>query len=251
MKVLFTNDDGIQAPGIRALQENLPAGVEALVCAPATEKSASSHAISLGQSLRVEKGELDGIPQYAVHGTPADCVKWALSELRDFLPDLVVSGINQGANTGVSVYYSGTISAAREGVINRIPAIAVSLCSRTFRDYRASLAITHRLIEGFRSGMIPSGTLLNVNLPPLAPDGIRGVKVTKQASSRFVEEFVTEKQQDGKTIYKLAGEIELYDEDGTSDEEAVLSGFISLTPLRLDMTNYDAVPVFEAWLKKQ
>lgn len=250
MRVIYTNDDGIQAPGIRALVEGAPEGIEPIVVAPASERSASSHSISLGQKLRVEEYRYNGIPHFMVHGTPADCIKFAVAELRELDARLIVSGVNQGANTGVSVYYSGTISAAREGLINRYPALALSLCSREFTDFRPSVWVANRLIEGYLSGLFPIDVLLNVNIPPLQADQLKGIKVTKQASSRFVEEFIKEKEHEGKRVYSLAGEIELYEPDGTSDEEAVADGYVSLTPLRLDLTAYQAFPVFEKWIKK-
>lgn len=251
MKIILTNDDGIHAPGLKALKQSLPAGVEAIVVAPANEKSACSHSISLGQKLRIEEFKEDGLPHYSVHGTPADCVKFAISEIKNFLPDLVISGINQGANTGVSVYYSGTISAAREGMINRIPAAAISLCSKTQRDFQGAIQAARHLVEGYKAGRIPRNVLLNVNVPAGSAADIKGTKITKQAASRFVEEFVAEKQHDGKKVYTLAGEIELYDSDGTSDEEAVAEGYISITPLRLDVTDYQAIPGLEKWIKSK
>jgi 5'-nucleotidase len=251
MNILLTNDDGIKAPGLEALVQSLPDGVKAMIVAPANEKSASSHSISLGQKLRVEEIPHGRIFQYAVHGTPADCVKFALSELKDFNPDLIIAGINQGANTGVSVYYSGTISAAREGLINRVPSMAVSLCSRTLDDFTTSTRITRDLIEGYAQGFFPRGMMLNVNIPPIPWDEIRGSKVTKQAASHFIEEFVCEKQHDGKRVYTLAGEIALYDADGTSDEEAISAQFVSITPLKLDSTDYAAMPALEKWIRKE
>lgn len=250
MNLIYTNDDGLEAPGIQALISSVPEGINAIVVAPASERSASSHSISLGQKLRVEEFERNGIYCYMVHGTPADCVKFAVSELAAYRPDLIVSGVNQGANTGVSVYYSGTISAAREGLINRIPAMALSLCSKDFRDFRGSVETANRLIEGYRAGVFPREILVNVNIPPLPPSEIKGIRITKQASSRFVEEFVKEKGHDGKQVYSLAGEIELYDKDGTSDEEAIMEGYVSLTPLRLDMTDYDAMKLFGRWVSE-
>lgn len=247
MNIIYTNDDGIQAPGIQALIAGIPAGINAIVVAPASERSACSHSISLGQKLRIEEYEQDGVYCYMVHGTPADCIKFAVSELAAFRPDLIVSGVNQGANTGISVYYSGTISAAREGIINRIPSMALSLCSRSFNDFRASVDTANKLIEGHRAGLFPKEILINVNIPALPPGKIKGIRVTKQASSRFIEEFVKEKSHDGKRVYSLAGEIEVYDKDGKSDEEAVVEGYVSLTPLRLDMTDYSAMKSFEQW----
>ena len=155
MNILLTNDDGINAQGLQALKKMLSDDENLIVVAPVNEKSASSHSISLGQKLRVEEDTVDGIPHFSIHGTPADCVKFALSEIKEFKPDLIISGINQGANTGVSVYYSGTISAAREGVINHVPAMAVSLCSKTFTDYSAALRVTQMLVDGYSAGAVP------------------------------------------------------------------------------------------------
>jgi len=178
-------------------------------------------------------------------------VKFAVSELDGFRPDLLVSGINEGANTGVSVYYSGTISAAREGSINQIPSMAISLCSKSSKDFRASVNIANRLIEGYRTKSFPMRVTLNVNVPALPAEQIKGLKITKQAQSQFVEEFIREEGEDGEKIYSLTGEIKLFEEDGTSDEEAVRSGFISLTPLKLDMTDYPTLSLFQEWLKRQ
>ena len=249
MNILLTNDDGIHAPGLKALCQSLPQGVRAMVVAPETERSACGHSISLGQKLRVKEFVRQGIRHYAVNGTPADCIKFALYEFKHFVPNLVVSGINQGANTGVSVYYSGTISAAREGLINRIPSIAVSLCSRESHDFGPSKAVLGLLIDGYVQGKFPRDILLNVNVPALAQEGIRGVKITKQASSRFIEEFILKTQSDGQKIYTLAGKMELYNPDGTSDEEAVSQGFISVTSLKLDLTDYEGMAFFRKWMR--
>ena len=248
MRILLTNDDGVHSEGMNALIECVPAEMHAVIAAPATERSASSHSISLGQKLRVEEFSGKKFPCYAIHGTPADCVKFALGAGPGFIPDLIVSGINHGANTGISVYYSGTISAARGGFINGVPAMAVSLCSRESRDFQASMEITRRLIEGYAEKRLPLNTMLNVNVPPLEPKKIKGIKITKQASSRFIEEFVPEKSHDGKKVFTLAGEIEVLNADGTSDEEAVNGGYISITPLKIDLTEYKAIPRFQDWL---
>lgn len=248
MKVVLTNDDGIHALGMKALIESIPDGIEAVVCAPASERSATSHSITIGQKLRVEEFKDGRFRQYAVHGTPADCVKFALGGLTDFTPDLILSGINQGANTGVSVYYSGTISAAREGFINRIPAVAISLCSTQFKDFSAAKEITHRIALGYMAGRFPKNVMLSVNVPAIPLSQVKGVKITKQASSRFIEEFIPEKDHEGTKVFSLAGEIEVMDSDGTSDEEAVVEGYISITPLKLDLTEYHVMPYFQEWV---
>lgn len=250
-KILLTNDDGIRAQGIEALREALKGRYEIVLAAPADERSATSHSISLGKDLRVQEYVQDHIRHFAVHGMPVDCVKFALSEIEGFEPDLVLSGVNHGANTGVSVYYSGTISAAREALINRFPAMAISLCSREFRDFTASVEITAQLVEAFFENRFPRDTLLSVNVPPVTSDRIAGVKITRQADSRFIEEFIYQSSSEGEKVYRLAGEIEIDETDGTSDEEAVLQNFISITPLRIDLTDEKALPVMEEWLRQK
>lgn len=249
MNILLTNDDGIHAPGIEALMVAMPQDVKVTVAAPSTQRSASGHSITLGQRLRVEDLSVGRFRKFSVHGTPADCVKFAIAGIPDFRPDLLISGINQGANTGVSVYYSGTISAAREGFINRIPAVAVSLCSGTSTDFEASMDITRKIVEGYRKSCFPLDVMLSINVPAIPFKEILGVRVTKQAHSRFIEELIPEKEHDGKKIFTLAGEIEIYEPDGSSDEEAVAEGFISITPLKLDLTDYRYIKNFEEWLK--
>lgn len=250
MNILLTNDDGATARGMAALRQSLPSKVRAVIAAPATQRSASGHSITIGQKLRVEEDILEGIPRYSVHGTPADCVKFALAGIPGFYPDLIVSGINQGSNTGVSVFYSGTISAAREGFINRVPAVAVSLCSGTYFDYTASIDITRRIMEGYIQKIFPTEVMLSVNVPPLPPKEIKGIRVTKQAASHFIEEFIPCKEHDDRKVFTLAGEIEIFDPDGKSDEEAVAEGYISITPLKIDLTDYRYMKDFESWVQK-
>lgn len=251
MKILLTNDDGIDAQGIQALKNFFRDRCEIVLAAPADERSATSHSISLGKDLRVRDYIKDGIPHYAVHGMPVDCVKFALSEIPGFRPDLVISGINHGANTGVSVYYSGTISAAREALINRVPSMAISLCSREFRDFTAAAEIAGQLVNGFNEGAFPKDVLMSVNVPAVTSDLIMGVKVTKQADSRFIEEFIYKSSKQGEKIYQLAGEIEIDETDGTSDEEAIMENYISITPLRIDLTDIEAMPLVEKWLRQK
>ena len=248
MKLLLTNDDGIEAPGLQALAKTLEKEHEILVAAPASEKSASSHSISLGQDLVIEER---APRRFAIHGTPVDCVKFALSELKDFQPDLLVSGINPAPNTGVSVYYSGTISAAREGLINRVPAVAISVADKKVTDFSFACAFSVLLVEAFRDKVFPPGTLLNVNIPDLPESEIKGVKIARQAPSRFIEEFVLENHTGNRRIYSLAGEIQIFDPDGTTDVEVVSDGFIAITPLKLDLTDYATVPRLVEWWKKR
>lgn len=248
MKLLLSNDDGIEAPGLVALAQALEKEYECLVVAPATEKSACSHSISIGQELVIEERKKGW---FAVYGTPADAIKLALSEIKDFRPDLLIAGINPGPNTGVSVYYSGTISAAREGLINQIPSMAVSLGSKTPASFAFAVSFVLALVKGYEKNSFPQDVLLNINIPDLPESEIRGIKIARQASSRFVEEFIKVNAFDHKRIYTLAGEIEIFDADGTTDEEVLNEGFISITPLKLDLTDYQAVSVLERWAKER
>lgn len=248
MNILLTNDDGIHAAGLEALVKSMPKDIRFVVAAPANERSAASHSITLGQKLRVEEYRQNGTPLFAVHGTPADCVKFALGGIKGFVPDLILSGINQGANTGVSVYYSGTISAAREGFINGVPSIAVSLASKTCCDFKASVELIHSLIARHKTCGFPSDVMLNINIPPLASENIKGIKITKQAHSRFIEEFVPQEAHEDKKVFMLTGTIQIYDADGTSDEEALSDGWISVTPLKLDLTDHAAIPLLRDWI---
>lgn len=248
MKILLTNDDGIETAGLQALIREFEGEQELLVVAPAHEKSASSHSISLGQKLVIEERAPH---RFAVHGTPADCVKFALSELGHFRPDLLISGINPGPNTGVSVYYSGTISAAREGLINRLPAIAVSVGSKTPSDFSFAASFTASILEGYQRGDFPREVFLNINIPHLPASEIRGIRIARQASSRFIEEFIRESASDRRRTYRLAGEIQIFDPDGTTDEEVLNQGFISITPLKLDLTDYSTMTGLEQWFRQR
>ncbi len=249
MKILLTNDDGVHADGLKALTVCMPKGAEVVIAAPASQRSASSHSITLGQKLRVEEDTIGGVRRFIIHGTPADCVKFALAGIEGFFPDLIMSGINQGANTGVSVFYSGTISAAREGFINRVPAVAVSLCDPFSVDFAACQEVSKMLAEGYMARRFPLDVMLSVNVPAIPFSQVKGIKITKQAASHFIEEFLPEKAHDGKKVFTLAGEIEIFDPDGKSDEEAVTEGYISITPLKIDLTDYRFIPNFEEWLR--
>jgi len=256
VKILLTNDDGIDALGLIELFRALDEEHDCLMVAPVSEKSASSHSISLGQKLVIDELAPD---RFAVHGTPADCVKFALAELKHFKPDLLISGINPGPNTGVSVYYSGTISAAREGLINDVPSMAVSIgwkknvpLSTPFSEiFSRAASFILSLLKGRKKAPFPAGILLNINFPALPASQIRGIKVTRQAHSRFIEEFIRGNASDHKRVYTLAGEIKVSDPDGTTDEEVVSEGFISVTPLKLDLTDFSQMPILEQWIRHQ
>ena len=251
MRILITNDDGIHAPGFRALVETLRAEGDCVPVAPHKQCSATGHSISLYQHISVETVDLgNGLQGHAIEGTPADCVKFAVAELSKDRPfDLIVSGINLGLNTGISVYYSGTVSAAREGLINGIPAVALSQAKERVEDFSYAANLAKKLTHDYRAGLLPKDIFLNINIP--ASD-IKGIRVTKQAHSRFVEWFEPHAQEapNDKKSYNIYGDLEMIAPDGTSDEEALREGYVSFTPLQLDLTHYGRISYLQSWVTK-
>lgn len=250
MKILLTNDDGIYADGLRVLRSELMGLGEISIVAPATEQSAVGHAITLYNPLRVEvvkhNGEFFG---YAINGTPADCVKIAVGELLDGPPDLVVSGINRGANVGINVLYSGTVSAATEAVIIGIPGIAVSVGEYKNPRYDVAARFIRRLAQVVLKEGLPPGTALNVNIPNLPEEKILGVKFTRQSKSRFVERFERREDPRKQSYYwqlveNIGPDLE-YEDD--VDIKALANGYISITPLHHDMTNLRALEYIRSW----
>ena len=253
MKIIITNDDGLYAQGLVALVERLSQDHEILVAGPHCERSATSHSVTIHERILVHEEKIQkNLSVYAVEGTPADCIKWAVSE-SGFKPDWIVSGVNRGANTGISLFYSGTVAAAREGAINGIPSLAVSLCSKTFEDFKPATEWAAKLLDYFgNQNDADEPLLLNLSIPPRSLNEIRGLKLAKQAPSRFIEEFLRfepdqlEKESKSRH-YQLAGGIHLLSSDGTGDEELMREGWATLTPLSIDQTNYQ---VLESLKKK-
>jgi 5'-nucleotidase len=243
MKILLTNDDGIQAPSMRALREAISEIADCFIVAPEMQRSASAHSISIVHDVGVREYAVDGrFFGLQVSGTPADCVKLALCEImRNDPPDMIISGINLGPNTGVSVYYSGTVSAAREGTIAGIPSIAASLCSFTYTDFSYSCKIVKEIAIKILQHGLPRDITLNINIPPLEESEIKGVRITKQAQSRFIEEYIAKGADNGSKLYSLAGELEVVDTDVNNDENAVQDGYVSVTPIKLDLTDYSVM----------
>lgn len=248
MRILICNDDGIFAPGIAALAEALRPLGEIVVVAPEAEQSAVGHAITIASPLKVKpvhkRGELFG---HAVSGTPADCVKLAISELLDEPPDLVVSGINLGPNAGISVLYSGTVSGATEGAILGVPSIAFSM--GTFHDplWETGARVARRLVERFTSADLPNECVLNVNIPNLPYAEIKGYKTVPIAPSRYVEEFDARTDPRGNAYYWMDGMLTLTGEDRENDVGQMRDGYVTLTPLHFDLTHYAAMDRLRAW----
>jgi 5'-nucleotidase len=235
MIILLSNDDGIQSEGLIALEEKLSKVGEIYTVAPDRAQSSMSHALTLHRPLRVY--EL-GTRRSAVDGTPVDCVKLALTGLLPVRPDLVVSGINKGPNLGDDIIYSGTVSAAIEGALLGIPAIAVSLVTFKDFDFRAAADFTTTLVERIAERGIPPKTLLNVNVPPVPKEELKGWQVTRMGKRHYSETIVERIDPRGGKYYWIGGDdLGFANEDGT-DCNAVQEGFVSVTPLQVDLTDY-------------
>ena len=249
MRLLLTNDDGIYAKGIEVLYEQLRRDHEVLVVAPETEQSAVGHAITLMDPLRVKPVNRNrAFFGYAVNGTPADCVKLAIKELMEERPDLVVSGINLGANVGINVIYSGTVSAATEGTILGIPAIAISINSIRSPDFEPAAMFARSLARKVAANGLPPRTLLNVNVPAVSAGEIKGVRVTRQGVTRFVERFERRVDPRDSVYYWQCGSTPLLEEDGDTDGSALAAGYISITPIHYDLTNYAFLEPLREWV---
>jgi 5'-nucleotidase len=241
--ILVSNDDGIHSEGITALADALRDLGEVVVVAPDRERSAVSHSLTLHRPLRVE--EL-GPGRFTVDGTPTDCVNLAVNGILPRRPALVVSGINKGANLGDDVTYSGTVSAAMEGTLLGIPALAISLLGRGGFRFEMAAAFARRLAGWVVERGLPSDTLLNVNVPE--PDGepIRGFALTRMGRRRYGDAIVEKVDPRGKKYYWIGGEeLEFVDEEGT-DFHAVRERLISVTPIHLDLTNYKSFDALKA-----
>ena len=245
MKILVSNDDGILAPGLAVLAEACRTVAQVTVVAPDREQSGTSHSLTLHRPLRPVRRH-DGA--YQVDGTPTDCVLLAVGALMEERPDFVFSGVNHGPNMGEDVLYSGTVSAAMEAVTLGIPGIAISLASRDpeqFASYQPLLAGLVRRVTGV--GHFPPHMLLNINLPDLAAGEVRGVKVTKLGSRYFSESLTRMKDPWGKEVFWIGGGEITWTGDAESDHQAVHDGFISITPLHLDLTSYDLFETVRGW----
>jgi len=249
MHILLTNDDGIYSDGIRALYNSLKEVGDVSIVAPDTERSAVGHAITLSDPLRVKEVKRGGkFFGYATTGTPADCVKLAIRSLLKKKPDLIVSGINLGPNVGYSVLYSGTVSGAMEGAILGIPSFAISLATFTNPDYSYAAKFAKKLSKQIiKNKGLPKGTLLNVNVPAVSPEEIKGVRIVKQSGRAIEERFDKREDPHKRTYYWLTGEIIESDKKEGADIETIRKKYVSITPIHCDMTNYEFIKNLQGW----
>lgn len=238
MKILLTNDDGIYAKGLLALYNELSRDFDVDIVAPESEMSAVGHAITLSSPLRVRKVyRNDSFFGYGVTGTPADCVKIAVQELLDTRPDIIISGINRGANVGVNVLYSGTVSAATEGAFFGIKSAAISLSLCQDPDYNFAARFSRVVISYMDQNNLRKGVALNVNIPALSAERIRGVALTRQGLGRFKESFERRVDPRGNVYYWLLGETPLEENAPDTDANALKNDMITITPVSYDLTS--------------
>lgn len=242
MRILLTNDDGIHAPGLMALYTELKADFDVSVVAPESEMSAVGHAITLRSPLRVQEIYKDGVFfGYGVTGTPADCVKIAVQELLKTPPDIILSGINLGANVGVNVLYSGTVSAATEGAFLGIRSAAISLDTRKDPDFSVAASFSRKIIRFITESGFNNGVALNINVPAVPRYRIKGVAFTRQGVGRFRERYERRVDPRGNVYYWLTGETGVDDEREDSDARALAEGMIAITPISFDLTSMKEV----------
>ncbi len=247
MIILVSNDDGIQSTGIQTLAKALKkiSAAKIIVVAPDREKSAASHSLTLHRPLRILSPQRD---QYAINGTPTDCITLGIYQILKKKPDLIVSGINHGANLGDDVHYSGTVSAAMEGAINGVPSIAVSLVMKTEKpsfDVAASFAA--KLAKIVLKNKLPPGLVLNVNVPELPKNKIKGYVYSKLGKRNYGDIIVENLDPRGKKYYWIGGDQRSYEDIPGSDCNAILENKIAITPIQADMTNYSFLDKIRSW----
>ncbi|MFQ6103377.1 MAG: 5'/3'-nucleotidase SurE [Candidatus Glassbacteria bacterium] len=244
MLFLLSNDDGFRAFGLRMLREILLELGDVVVVAPEEERSAASHSLTISRPLDVRKTG-DGI--YAVDGTPTDCIMMAVNGLLEERPDFVISGINHGANLGDDVTYSGTVAAAIEGTLLGIPSLAISYASRDSKFIHLWGKKLLMLLDQLIRKDLPTDTLLNINIPPINPDDTAGVKITTLGRRLYQDPIQIEKEDDERFSFTIGGQGPRWKGANSCDFKAVDEGFISITPIHLDLTNYDVIDELNAW----
>ncbi len=246
MKILVSNDDGVNAPGIHALARELSSHAEVVVMAPDRNRSGASSSLTLHQPIRAR--QLDN-GFYSIEGTPTDCVHLGLTGFINPNADMVVSGINEGANLGDDTLYSGTVAAAIEGRYLGLPALAVSMVGRDIRYYDTAAKITAGMVLRLQNHQLPSQTILNINVPDIRLHEIKGIQVTRLGTRHNAEPVIQEMDPRGRPIYWIGPPGGESDAGPGTDFHAVSHGYVSVTPLHLDMTNYRMFDQLSSWLE--
>jgi 5'-nucleotidase len=250
LKILVSNDDGIDSLGLQILVKYLKEIADVTVVAPIREQSAAGHSITMQMPLRVTQSYKNGdFYGYAVDGTPADCVKMGLRNIMNEKPDMVFSGINHGSNAAINIIYSGTVSAAREAAIMDVPAIAISLTSHISHNFDYSGKVAQKLahLVVAHENDLPKGTLLNVNVPDVPEEKIAGIRLTTQGKSKWDDVYEERKDPYGRSYYWLKGDLIDVDEDLSTDHAAIKSKYVSVTPIHFDLTDYVTYEKMKSW----
>lgn len=245
--ILVTNDDGIFAPGITALAKIASKFGDIVVVAPDKPQSGMGHAITINSTIRIQKSHYHkALMEYSCSGTPVDCVKMAVNHILKKRPDLVISGINHGSNSSINVIYSGTMSAAIEGALEGTPSIGFSLCDYSIEaDFAQAEKFIEKIIEQTLKNGMPKGVCLNVNIPKLKAEDIKGIKVVRQAKANWVERFDERKDPYGRDYYWLTGEFVNFEPESLdTDEWALSNGYISVVPTQADLTAHSVLKEF-------
>lgn len=249
MKILLTNDDGIDSPGLEALYKSVSHIGKTIVVAPEVEKSAFSHAISSLSPIRIRDKSLPSFKGIAVNGTPADCIKIALKNILDEKPDLILSGINMGANVASNILYSGTVAAAIEGALFGVRAVAFSITRTKDIDFSFAIKFIRNFIGKYIKNSVPDNIVLNINIPALDEKEIKGIEFTKQGKSIFVEKYEERVDFKGNLFYWPDGSMDyLYDDDKyPADDFTINQKKISITPIKFDFTDYKTLEKIKEW----
>lgn len=238
--ILITNDDGVTAPGIQNLVEAVKHLGKIVVVAPDKPQSGMGHAITIGQPLRLHKlHTVDNVETWSCTGTPVDCVKLAVDKVLHRKPDICLSGINHGANHSINVIYSGTMSAAVEAAIESIPSVGFSLLDyRIDADFTGARNYVRIIVEKMLATKLDKHTVLNVNIPAVAPELLKGFKICKQAYAKYEEDFIERNDPHGRQYYWLTGEFVNFDKGKDTDVWALANNYVSVVPVQFDLTNY-------------
>ena len=244
LNILVTNDDGIHSEGLIALAEAMSKLGSVYVVAPDRERSAAGHSLTLHHPLRLEEIAKN---RYSLDGTPTDCVNLAVNGLLDVRPDIVVSGINKGANLGDDITYSGTVAAAMEGTLLGIPSIAVSLDSKSDFVFDVAADSAARIVKTVMLKGMPADTLININVPNLPAKELKGWKVTRQGKRIYGDAIIENIDPRGRKYFWIGGDVLGFEHVEDSDFQAVSNGYVSITPLHLDLTNHKTMDELKGW----
>ena len=247
--ILISNDDGVNAPGINTLAAIMRKYGRVCIVAPQEPMSGMGHAVTVRHPLRLRKlEEEDGFLRYSCNGTPADAVKLGIQVVLRARPDLIVSGINHGSNASINILYSGTMAAVLEGVISGVPSIGFSLADYSYlADFSACEKYIRKVVENVLQYGLPEGTCLNVNIPPVTAEKIRGIRICKQGRGMWMEEFDERKDPHHREYYWLTGEFASISNGRDTDGWALQNNYVSVVPAQIDLTDYRTIELIKKW----